>query len=322
MKELDDDFLFGGIDADDESLKVFDKPEKNQDGIYRPKLEDAKDKKVGYKSVIRFLPNLIKDEDGKILQGQNAILKHIHYVDLKNEPTLVGFYDCEKNFEPKCDMCTMYWKLHNSKNQAEVEKAELINRQTKYYSYVLVIEDDQHPEWVGKLMIFPYPWTIKEKINSEKTGEVTGNKCNVFDFSYGKDFKLIIKEKGPIKQNYDASQFLEISPIKLYNEEKKAFVTAPVDGTGKIVNPKVHTKIKEFLFNRTLNLEDHLPVRWDEETREKVYKILTVMSGEDIFVAEEKANMSKKDSTVNMKVETPIKNSDVTTSDDFFDLDS
>ena len=45
---LADDFLFGGVDAQDATLSVFDKQSTTTDGIYRPNLKDAKDKKIGF----------------------------------------------------------------------------------------------------------------------------------------------------------------------------------------------------------------------------------------------------------------------------------
>ena len=100
-------------------------------------------------------------------------------------------------------------------------------------------------------MVYPYGFTIKEKIKSEKDGEVTGTECNVFDIVKGKDFRLIIKEKAGY-QNYDASGFLEISPLKIYSEKDNKFMPVPVDAEGKISNVKVQAKIKEFLSNNSI----------------------------------------------------------------------
>ena len=325
MKEVNDDFLFGGGGYDDESNSVFDKKTRNQDGIYRPKLTEAKDKKIGYKARIRFLPNLTRTEDGKILKGQNALEKHVHYVKLPNEPNLFGYYDCETNFEgTKCDLCTLYWKLDKSKNAADKEKAKLISKSTKFYSYIMVIEDEQHPELVGKLMIFPYSYQIKEKINSERTGEITNLECDPFDLVSGKDFRLIIKENAGAGDNvertsYTSSSFLESSPVRLYNEEKKVFQTPPMEN-GKITNPKAIAKIKEFIFARTKNLEDHAAVKWTDEIRNKVYQILSIVSGEDFVIAEEKTNQAKTDATKN-SASSPISKVNSTTQDDFFSLE-
>jgi hypothetical protein len=60
MAELDD--LFGGLDNTLDFLN--EKKTVSSDGIYRIDLSKAKDKKRGYKSVIRLLPNLTKE--GKV----------------------------------------------------------------------------------------------------------------------------------------------------------------------------------------------------------------------------------------------------------------
>ena len=297
---LADDFLFSGLEANDETMSVFDKSTTNNDGIYRPNLKDATDKKIGYRATLRFLPNLL--ETGKI--GPSAIEKHIHYVDMKNETSIAGYYDCRKNYESNCELCTEYWKLKNSKNAADNEKADLIKRTTKYYSYVLVLEDEQNKNLVGKILVYPYGYTLKEKINSERNGEVTGEPCNVFDLAKGKNFKLIIKEKGGY-QNYEASQFLDVSPIELYDEKSGKFKTAPVDENGKITNAKVQSKIKEVLLNRTVNIDDHKAKEWDDQVKGKVEKVLSILNGEDVYIAEQKASSSKSDATAPTTSSTP-----------------
>jgi hypothetical protein len=312
---LADDFLFSGLEANDETMSVFDKPATNNDGIFRPNLKDAIDKKIGYRTTLRFLPNLL--ETGKL--GPSAIEKHMHYVDMKNEPNLAGYYDCRKNNEPNCELCTEYWKLYNSKNAADNEKANLIKRSTKYYSYVLIIDDVQHPDLIGKILIYPYGYTIKEKINLERNGEVTGEPCNVFDLAKGKDFQLIIKEKGGY-QNYDASSFLSVSPIKLYDEKSNKFKTAPVDETGKITNSKVQTKIKEVLLNRTINLDNHQAKEWDENTKNKVNQVIVILDGEDVYSAEQKTKSVKSDNTQQNVPTSPIE-TNATEADDFFTLE-
>jgi len=316
-----DDFLFGNLGTNDQNLNVFDKQEKGQDGIYRPKLEDAKDKKIGYVSKIRFLQNFQKD--GTV--GPSAIEKHVHYVNLTNEG-LSGYYDCAKNLKDKCELCTLYWKLDKSKNVAEQEKKDLIKRSTKYYSYIMVIEDDQHPELVGKILLYSYGHTIKEKINSERNGEVTGTPCNVFHLQTGKDFKLIIKDKAGY-QNYDSSAFLETSVIKLYDEKTKEFKKAPVDENGVISNPKVQAKIKEILLKRDVEVEDHKATEWTEEQVSKVAQIVSIISGNDMYEAEQS---SKKGGTATTGTKanktTSFADEDTsgasTDADAFFDLNS
>lgn len=268
------------MEADDASMSFLNNSSKTNDGIYRPAPKDAKDKAKGYVATIRFIPNLL--EDGTL--GASAIEKAIHYANLSDYPELSGYYDSLINFNEKCPLTTLYWKLKNSKNQAEVERATLINRSTKYYSYILVIEDEQHPEYEGKIMVFPYGFKIRDKINLERTGENTdGKKCNVFDPANGKDFRLIVKEVGGFS-NYDSSMFRSTSPISIWDEDEKKFRKLPVEFNEEkeknvISNKKAQTMLIDFLKTRTVHLEDHAAKMWSDETKSKVEKIIEILSG-------------------------------------------
>jgi hypothetical protein len=293
MKEIENVDIFDSIDAGSDTLDFLEKKGTSLDGIFRPKITD---KKKGYVATVRFLPNLSKE--GKVLQS--AIEKHQHYVDFKNHPELMGYYDCMKNFTDKCDMCTMYWKLKNSKNASDVEKADLISRNTKYYSYILVIEDEQNRELEGKIMIYPYGYKIKEKIKDQKDG-LSGEPCNVFDLANGKNFKLVIKQLGEFP-NYDSSTFMDISPIQIQGKKAPVEVDEKT-GKNKITNPKVKEKITAFLMERTVNLEDHIAKEWSSEEKYKVTQILEILVGNDITSKTEKAasrsnsdNLSTKES--------------------------
>ena len=116
-KEFDDSFLFvSDPEQQKEEMSFLNKKTKNQDGIYRPTLEEATDPKVGYKSKIRFLRNLTRS--GKV--GPASVEKHVHYVahgPFDSYPELTGYYDCERNYKDKCDLCGMYWKLKKSKSR-------------------------------------------------------------------------------------------------------------------------------------------------------------------------------------------------------------
>jgi hypothetical protein len=179
----------------------------------------------------------------------------------------------------------MYWKLKNSKNASDVEKAELISRNTKYYSYILVIEDEQNRDLEGKVMIYPYGYKIKEKIKDQKEG-TAGEPCNVFDLANGKDFRLVIKQLGEFP-NYDSSTFLPVSPISIQGH--KVPVTLDEKGKNKITNPKVQEKVRQFLLDRTVDLEDHQAKQWTPEEAYKVSQILEILSGNEINLTEKQA---------------------------------
>jgi hypothetical protein len=274
MAELDDLFN-GSLDTKMDFLKE-QKPT-NNDGIYRVDLSKCKDKKRGWRSVVRFLPNLT--QEGKV--GQSAIEKITHYVDIKNQKELSGWFDSPKNFNEKCPLTDLYYTMQNSKNAILIEKSKMLKYSKKYYSYVLVIEDEQQPELVGKILIFQYGKTIKDKIQAEKNGEISGVPCNVFDLAAGKDFVLVVKEiqtGDETYPDYKMSMFKpETSSLPIYFKEKQAFKNAPLN-EGKI-EASVQGKIKDFLLDREHHLEEFSPKSLTEEQQSKITEITNFLTG-------------------------------------------
>ncbi|NDA79152.1 MAG: hypothetical protein EBY07_15545 [Actinobacteria bacterium] len=273
MAELDD--LFGGLDNTLDFLN--EKKTVSSDGIYRIDLSKAKDKKRGYKSVIRLLPNLTKE--GKV--GMSALEKITHYVNIKNPKELAGWFDSPKNFGEKCPLTDLYYNMVNSKNAILVEKAKQLNYSKKYYSYALVIEDEQQPELVGKIMIFQYGKIIRDKILAEKNGEISGVSCNVFDLANGKDFVLLVKEiqtGDETYPDYKNSMFRpETSAISLYNEERREFKQVPVQD-GK-VDPRAQKAVRDFLLKRDHDLEEFAAKPLTEEQQVKISEISNFLTG-------------------------------------------
>ena len=274
MNELDDLFN-GGLDSKMDFLN--EAKTTNTDGIYRVDLSKCKDKKRGWRSVIRFLPNLT--QEGKI--GQSAIDKVSHYVDIKNQKELSGWFDSPKNFNEKCPLTDLYYTMQNSKNAILIEKSKQLKYSKKYYSYVLVIEDEQQPELVGKILIFQYGKTIKDKISAEKNGEISGVPCNVFDLSAGKDFVLVVKEiqtGDETYPDYKMSMFKpEATSLPIYFKDKAVFKNAPlVDGK---IDPAAQSKVKEFLLDRSNELEDFAPKQLTEEQQAKINEISNFLTG-------------------------------------------
>ena len=273
MAELDD--LFGGLDNTLDFLN--EKKTVSSDGIYRIDLSKAKDKKRGYKSVIRLLPNLTKE--GKV--GMSALEKITHYVNIKNPKELAGWFDSPKNFGEKCPLTDLYYNMVNSKNAILVEKAKQLNYSKKYYSYALVIEDEQQPELVGKIMIFQYGKIIRDKILAEKNGEISGVSCNVFDLANGKDFVLLVKEiqtGDETYPDYKNSMFRpETTAITLYNEEKREFKQVPVQ-EGK-VDARAQKAVRDFLLKRDHDLEEFAAKPLTEEQQVKISEISNFLTG-------------------------------------------
>jgi hypothetical protein len=298
MAELDDLFN-GSLDSKMDFLNETSQA-KNNDGIYRVDLSKCKDKKKGWRSVVRFLPNLTTE--GKV--GQSAIEKVTHYVDIKNPKEMSGWFDSPKNFNEKCALTDLYYVMQNSKNAILIEKSKQLKYSKKYYSYVLVLEDEQQPELVGKILIFQYGKTIKDKIQAEKNGEISGVSCNVFDLAEGKDFVLVVKEiqtGDETYPDYKMSMFKpEATSLPIYFKDKNAFKNVPtIEGPNnkKIVNPDAQGKVREFLTDREHNLEDFAPKRLTEEQQAKISEISNFLTGKasSSFQAKTEAKPSSDD---------------------------
>ena len=270
-----DDLFNGSLDTKMDFLN--DQKAVNNDGIYRVDLSKVKDKKRGWRSVVRFLPNLTKD--GKV--GQSAIDKITHFVDIKQPRELSGWFDSPKNFNEKCPLTDLYYTMQNSKNAILIEKSKQLKYSKKYYSYVLVIEDEQQPELVGKILIMQYGKTIKDKIQAERNGEISGVGCNVFSLDSGKDFVLVVKEiqtGDETYPDYKMSMFKpEATSLPIYFKEKGAFKNAPlVDGK---IDASVQGKVKEFLMDREHDLEEFSPKKLTEEQQSKITEISNFLTG-------------------------------------------
>lgn len=263
QEENDDPFNLSNTEA---SSYLADRKQ-SDDGLLRPKLEEGKDGKR--ELVIRFLPNLTKE--GKI--KSTAIEKHIHYADFKSNPELQGYFDCLKNTDigKDCPLCKTYWALKNTKNPKDEEKAKLISRSTKYYSYVYVVEDKQKPENQDKIMIFPYGYKIYQKIKAMANN--TRKPCTVEDLVYGANLVLIIEEVAGF-YNYDSSYFEAPEPLAIKGEPIK------VGPDGQIPKPE-REKVIAFLKSRTHELEDWRAKDWTPEQREKADKIVALLSGQN-----------------------------------------
>ena len=319
-EELDD--LFNGSLDSKMSFLNEGSSTKSNDGIYRVDLSKVKDKKRGWRSVVRFLPNLTKE--GKV--GESAVEKITHYVDIKNPRELSGWFDSPKNFGEKCPLTDLYYTMQNSKNAILMEKSKMLKYSKKYYSYVLVLEDEQQPELVGKIMIMQYGKTIKDKISAERNGEISGVPCNVFDLSAGKDFVLVVKEiqtGDETYPDYKMSMFKpETSSLPIYFKDKNAFKNAPLNAEGKI-DASVQAKIKDILLDREFDLVDFAPKKLNEEQQAKINEITNFLTGKassSFSAAKAESKPSSDDFEFEDNFSEPASSVDETEDDFFSDL--
>ncbi|MFV2014726.1 MAG: hypothetical protein ACC656_04820 [Candidatus Heimdallarchaeota archaeon] len=304
----------------DSTLDVFEPKKRSEDGLYRPDVKDG-DPDKGYVAKIRFLPNFSRKET----VGDSAMEKLTHYVKIEGHDQINGALDCNKNFGENCPICNLYWKLKNSRSVIDQEKANLINRSISYYSYILILEDPQHPEYEGKIMIFQYGVKIANKIKEEKMG-MYGKKCNVFDLAEGKDFLLVVKKLGEWN-NYDSSKFLEFTPLTIKSKDGKLKVMPTEESNGRLViATKAREKVKEFLLKRDFDLDKFSAKKWIEDDHQRATRVVQVLAGvnnelesasESIQTASSKTTSVPE--TVGVEVETTTSNADDSEIDDFFD---
>jgi len=282
------------------------KKQSGKDGLYRVDLTKVtpENKKRGYKAVIRFLPNITKNpeyvkaylgdkwtEESTTALGPSAIHKISHYLKLNDMEELRGWYDCPTNVnyltgkpfstDKYGPFAMTTFKLKESKDAIALSRAEMIQFSNKYFSYILVIEDEQQPELVGKIMVLSYGKQIKDKIDSEHLGEITGEKCNVFNLKSGKDFILLVKAKEIRKDElvpfYTSSIFRsDVSTISL--PTKGGMKNMPIDEDGNFL-AKYKEKMYDFLLKRDIEVESFSGKDWDERTRERAYQAIDYLTG-------------------------------------------
>lgn len=203
-----------------------------QDGIYRAKL--------------RFIPNFRNVK-------KSIISKYTYWLTDANEENGICVDD-PSTIGEKSPIGDMFWKLKNSKNPVDHNLSDLLKRGRKFFSLVQIIEDTQHPEFEGRLMVFGYGIKIKEKIESEFKDKDEGGKP--FDVLNGRVFRIEVKKVGGF-QNYDSCRFIGgATPIKL-------------DGKSMTGSEADIKKIVEFL-EKSPVLEDYDFKPWSAELTEQV----------------------------------------------------
>lgn len=275
----------------EKTMTFLDDESKASDGIYRPSLDKAVSKRDGYKSVIRFLPNLL-NETGET--GESALTRLMTYVKMTDakHKSLSGYYDSPKNFDLPCELTNTFFALKNSENPVLIDRSKALNKVTRFYSYVYIVEDKNQPELEGKILIYQYGWKIKEKIKAEWRAEnPERSKCDVFDLAVGKDFELKVVENAGFP-NYDSSIFLRNSPLSVNG---KVMPVEDIDGVTTIAE-SVQEKVLKFFLNKEVNIEDFAPKPLSDIERDKISKITAILSGdESAGMFDDKSSSSNSD---------------------------
>jgi len=246
------------------SLDDFKEPEKRVSNVFKPEAKSGKD--GVYKAVVRFLP-WHKDVKKSIMKKWSCWLTNPG----TNESKMV---DCPSTIGQKSVLQDLFWKFKKSDSVAEQKLAENFSRRQRFASLVQIIKDDNNPENVGKIMVWPFGTKIYNKLQAEMKPEF-GKPHIPFDLFEGKPFLVHVSMVAGYN-NYDNCRFLdERMPVS-------------IDGKAMEKNQEDLTKIKAFL-ETAPELSSYDYQNWDQSTEEFVNGVIsnTVPGGRMVANVEE-----------------------------------
>jgi hypothetical protein len=233
------------------SLDDFKEPERTSGGknIFKPEAKAGKD--GVYKAVVRFLP-WHKDVKKSIMKKWSCWLTNPG----TNESKMV---DCPSTVGQKSVLQDLFWKFKKSDSVAEQKLAENFSRRQRFATLVQIIKDDNAPENVGKIMVWPFGSKIYNKLQAEMKPEF-GKPHIPFDLFEGKPFLVHVTTVAGYN-NYDNCRFLD----------EKLPIT--IDGNQMQKTQEDLGKIKTFLESSPdLNVYDYQ--EWDNTIQEFVNGVI------------------------------------------------
>jgi len=233
------------------SLDDFKEQDKPSGGgrIFKPEAKAGKD--GVYKAVVRFLP-WHQDVKKSVMKKWSCWLTNPG----TNESKMV---DCPSTVGKKSVLQDLFWKFKKSDSVAEQKLADNFSRRQRFASLVQIVKDDNNPDNVGKIMVWPYGVKIYNKLQAEMKPEF-GKPHIPFDLFEGKPFLVHVTLVAGFN-NYDNCRFLD----------EKLPIT--IDGTQMEKTQEDLTKIKAFLeTSPDLNSYDYQD--WDQATEEFVQGVI------------------------------------------------
>jgi hypothetical protein len=230
----------------------FEQPSSGKSEIerYKPSAKAGKDNV--YKAVVRFLP-WHENPKKSIMSKWTAWLVDPVSGDGK-------YVDCPSSVGKKSILQDVYWKLRKSESVAEQDLAKNFSRRQAFASLVQIIKDDNQPDLVGKIMVFPYGVKIHNKIMAQIKPEF-GKPHIPFDLFEGRPFLLNITLVAGFN-NYDNCTFLD---------EKLPFT---IDGEQLEKTPENIQKIAAYLKEHSPDLSKYDFREWDDETTQFVMTVI------------------------------------------------
>ena len=254
-----DPFALDGTKA---SEGLNDSNDRKGDGTLKISLDDGK--KGKRELTLRLVPHFKRDDDGIVTVESTILKKEVHYVydsGEGNDRKLLGIFDCQEEVlgKKQCPLCNAYWAFHNSKNVNEQNKKNQLSKSSKYYSYAVVVDDQQVPENKDKLVIYSFGYKIHQKIKTLKEGK---KNISVEDLVKGANLELILEKNGT-NNSYDSTYFDNQSPAVIDGVEVE------LDDDGNPLKSEKR-RVLEFLLERENELSDYKAKEWDETTSDRV----------------------------------------------------
>lgn len=227
--------------------------EESQESVfYNVNPKKSKNGKV-YNSVIKFVPYFPNIKQS-ILSKWNAYM-----VDESTGKKM--YVDCPSTINQDSILKEMYFALKNSDNAADQKLKDIFSRKKAYFSLIQILEDENHPELVGKFKILKYGQKIYEKI--QKLTNPTGNKKrqNPFDPFEGRPFEFDVKMVSDFP-NYDSCEFsIEPRGILVNGEELEK-------------DPENYQVVYDYVMENAPDLMTCQFKPWDENTWKHVTSVI------------------------------------------------
>lgn len=175
--------------------------------------EAERNKDGNFNAVIRFLHSDEKNE--------MPFVKVVNHYFTEKDPRGKDFsfiQYCPTDVGEKCPICEYN---RENWNDYTVEQQNR-KRKSRFYTNILVISDEHHPEREGKVFLFSYGIKVHEKIMKMIAPDTSKNKnakaYNIFDYKKGKNFILNITTKAGFA-NYDDCEWDEASEIENVDDQ-------------------------------------------------------------------------------------------------------
>ena len=254
----------------------------NLNNTEAPAIENVKEFRPSYKkggdsgkfeAIIRFLPNPENPKDLSIIQKWTVFLKNPLNDQGRtiDSPSTVG--------EPD-PLTQMFFALRNSKNAQANNLQDNFKRHQNFYSLVQVIECQQDPSLVNKILVWKYGIKIYEKICQEKTPVMQGQAPRQpFDLFKGRPFKVVAVKQQNFN-NLDQSFFFDVAypsncmRILVDNPQapgQKQVIPATLELAQTDQGKQI---ISNFLTENAPKLSEYMYRPWDEATKKYVDEMI------------------------------------------------